>query len=381
MSTEHHGTRPGEREPSGTPGLPTPSPTDRRFTRRSLLLGASATAVAAGALALRGTPPSAATVDDDAGRPYSAGDVLTPWGQLPPHAVGGTGVALTPSGEVLLLHRAGAPFADARLMTTDPLIAIAPDTGQVLRTWGAGQFRSPHGVSVDSRGDVWVTDVMTNRVAVFDGLGSLRHVIGHEYGAGLDTCLSVRNKLTNLPCTADPYIFARPTDVAVAPGGQAYVTDGYRNSRVALFEAGGSFQRAWGELGEGTGEFSIPHGIAVRSDGAIAVADRRNARVQIFTPDGHHLATHTSAQLGRPYDVAYGPDGTLLVLDGGDALDEDDGQRRAYVLALAADGTVTRRWALHDQNAEPHQLAVGRQGELFVAALAGPPLWRWTPPS
>ncbi|MFC7760345.1 peptidyl-alpha-hydroxyglycine alpha-amidating lyase family protein [Catellatospora bangladeshensis] len=334
--------------------------------------------LAAAGLVLRGSPPAAATVDDAVDRATAAGDVLTPWGRTPPQAAGGTGVTVTPDGEVVLLHRAGAPFASGQPMTADPIVVLDPGTGEVRRSWGAGLFRSPHGVSAAPNGDLWVTDVMTNKVTVFGRDGTPRRTLGHDYGTGLDTCLAVRNELTNLPCTGDPYIFARPTDVA--PGADAaYVADGYRNSRVARFAADGTFAHAWGELGDAAGEFSIPHGIALRPDGVVAVADRRNARVQLFTPDGGHLATHASGQLGRPYDVAFGADGTLLALDGGDALDEDGGRRRGYVVALAGDGTVTRRWALRDQDADPHQLAVGPHGELYVAALTGPPLWRWTP--
>ncbi|WP_371821595.1 peptidyl-alpha-hydroxyglycine alpha-amidating lyase family protein [Catellatospora sp. IY07-71] len=344
-----------------------------------MLLAAPAAALAVTGLVLRGSPPQALLVDDGASRTTADGDVLDPWGDLPSQAAGGTGVAVSTDGEVILLHRAGAPFASAPLMTTDPLLALDPGTGQVRRSWGAGLFRSPHAVSVDPAGDVWTTDVMTNQVTVFDRHGRPRRTIGHDYRPGLDTCLAVRNELTNLPCTGDPYTFARPTDVTVTADNRAYVADGYRNSRVARFDAHGSFVHAWGDLGDAAGEFSIPHGIAIRADGTVAVADRRNARVQLFTPDGRHLATHTSAPLGRPFDVAFTADGTLLALDGGDALDEPDGQRRAYVVALAADGTVTRRWALRDQHADPHQLAVGSGGELYVAALTGPPLWRWSP--
>ena len=38
-----------------------------------------------------------------------------------------------------------------------------------------------------------------------------------------------------------PTHFNKPTDVAVAPGGEIYVADGYVNSRVAKFSSEGKF--------------------------------------------------------------------------------------------------------------------------------------------
>ncbi|MEV7004945.1 peptidyl-alpha-hydroxyglycine alpha-amidating lyase family protein [Streptosporangium sp. NPDC051022] len=349
------------------------------ITRRALLIGVPVVAAGAAGLVLRGDPPPAAVVSESADRTTAADAILSPWGRPPAEARIGSGVAVTGSGEVLLLHRGGGAFAGDRVMDVDPVVVLDAATGAFRRSWGAGTFRSPHGISVDERGRVWVTDVTTNRVTVFTPDGRLERSIGHAYGAGLDTCLAVRNVLTALPCTGDPYIFARPTDVAASATGWAYVSDGYRNSRVGAFDTAGRIVRSWGRLGDGDGEFAIPHGIALRGNGDVVLADRRNARVQIFSADGRHLATHSSAEIGRPYDVAVGPGDALYVLDGGDALDEDGGRRRGYVVALAADGSVTRRWALRDQTADPHQLAVGPAGELYVAALNGPPLWRWTP--
>jgi peptidylamidoglycolate lyase len=206
-------------------------------------------------------------------------------------------------------------------------VALDASTGEVTRSWGTGMFSSPHAVSVDDRGGVGHRG---DRGGAADGRPDRR--IGHDYGLGLDTCLAVRNELVNLPCTGDPYIFARPTDVV--HGDDIYVPDGYRNSRIAEFDAAGGFVGSWGGRGDGADECSIPHGIALRANGDVVVADHRHARVQVFTRDGRHLATHASAAIGRPYDVAMGPDDTLYVLDGGDASDEGDGQHRGYVVTL-----------------------------------------------
>jgi len=88
----------------------------------------------------------------------------------------------------------------------------------------------------------------------------------------------------------DPQHFHQPTDVVITPKGDIFVTDGYGNSRVVHFDAQGRFVRAWGKLGVGPGEFSLPHAIDVDSQGRLYVADRNNVRIQVFDQEGKFLA-------------------------------------------------------------------------------------------
>ena len=85
---------------------------------------------------------------------------------------------------------------------------------------------------------------------------------------------------------ADGSHFNRPTDVATADDGSFYVSDGYLNSRVAVFSPEGRFLFEWGTKGGGPGQFNVPHGIALDSYGRVYVADRGNARLQVFDKKG-----------------------------------------------------------------------------------------------
>jgi DNA-binding beta-propeller fold protein YncE len=63
-------------------------------------------------------------------------------------------------------------------------------------------------------------------------------------------------------------------------GDEVYVTD-FDNSRVEVFDRGGTFLRTWGFLGTGDGQFKMPAGVAVQGN-EVFVADRNNNRVQVF---------------------------------------------------------------------------------------------------
>ena len=77
--------------------------------------------------------------------------------------------------------------------------------------------------------------------------------------------------------------FNQPTDIAIRADGSFYVSDGYVNSRVALFDENGRWLQEWGKKGAGEGEFSNPHGLSfVPGSTDVIVADRENSRLQLF---------------------------------------------------------------------------------------------------
>jgi len=84
-------------------------------------------------------------------------------------------------------------------------------------------------------------------------------------------------------------MFNQPTDIAWNAAGDMFVSDGYINSRVAKYDRNGAWVKSWGEPGQGPGQFKLPHAIAVDAQGQVYVADRANARVQVFDSDGKFL--------------------------------------------------------------------------------------------
>ena len=83
--------------------------------------------------------------------------------------------------------------------------------------------------------------------------------------------------------------FNQPTDIAWNAAGDMFITDGYKNSRVAKIDKNGDWVKSWGERGNGPGQFNTPHSVAVDAKNQVYVADRGNARIQVFDSDGNFL--------------------------------------------------------------------------------------------
>ncbi len=145
------------------------------------------------------------------------------------------------------------------------------------------------------------------------------------------------------------------------------MSDGYGNSRVVKFSSTGKFLLEWGRKGSGPGEFDTPHGLALGPQGKLYVADRGNARVQVFDQDGVFLAQWSSAKLGRPWGLTIGKDGFAYVVDGGDQV---PGVERSRVLKLDLDGKVVAAWGSYGkydgQFVWPHDVEVDAEGNVYV---------------
>jgi len=171
-------------------------------------------------------------------------------------------VTVDKQGEVYVFHRGDK---------ADPLIVFDRE-GLYLRSWGKGMFGNPHGIRADSDGNIWVTDNGDHQIFKFDRVGKLLLTLGEKGVPG-----------------EDESHFDRPTDIAFAPTGEVYVSDGYGNARVVKFSKEGKHLTTWGRHGTGPGEFNTVHSVAVATDGTVYVSDRENNRIQIFDPNGKYL--------------------------------------------------------------------------------------------
>jgi DNA-binding beta-propeller fold protein YncE len=155
---------------------------------------------------------------------------------------------------------------------------------------------------------------------------------------------------------ADNQHFNLPTDVAELDDGGVLVSDGYENSRVVKFSSAGESQFQWGSKGSKQGQFDLPHGIAVDSNGRVYVADRSNARVQVFNRDGSYVSEWADPKIGRPYGIAIGPDEKAHIIDGGDQPPEPPDRSRALRLSLT--GKVDRQSNSSRSRSDPNPVSL-----------------------
>ncbi|WP_161569698.1 peptidyl-alpha-hydroxyglycine alpha-amidating lyase family protein [Veronia nyctiphanis] len=285
----------------------------------------------------------------------------------------GSGVDIDSQGNIFFLHRSGYGFNNNTLIDKDVVTVYSPVSHEIIGNWGANQFKSPHGITIDDNDHVWITDIKLNKVYQFDPSGKLLKTFGQNYPFYMEACLKVRNLLKNLPCGQNEYTFARPTDVEVFSDGSFVVSDGYRNSRIVKFAQDGTFQWEVSKLGKADSEFYLPHDLAKDADDNIYVADRRNARIQIFSNQGEWKRTLNFPELGRPYGLDISKDNYLYVADGGDSYEFESGEQRSQILKLTLEGDIVDRYSDFGQSLGkldlPHDIAVNDLGRIFVAEV------------
>lgn len=152
---------------------------------------------------------------------------------------------------------------------SQPPIQAYRSDGMFLRAWGEKSIGLAHQIKIDQDGNIWLADIGLHVVRKFSPQGEILLTIGTPGEFGEDE--------THLD---------KPTDMAIASNGHVFVSDGYGNNRVVHFDQRGKFVKAWGKLGVGPNEFSLPHAIALDSQGRLYVADRNNVRIQVYNAEG-----------------------------------------------------------------------------------------------
>lgn len=247
--------------------------------------------------------------------------------------------------------------------------------GAFLRSWGEDLFTArTHGLTIGPDGSVYCVDEGSHCIYRFSPTGALLLTIGArgvaaETGYDGHTYESIRG--------GPP--FNRPTNLAAAPSGELYVTDGYGNCKVHRYSPTGELIQSWGEPGTGPGQFVLPHGVWVASDGRVLVADRENDRVQIFSPDGRFLEQWTDVQ--RPTNIAIDGAGNVYVSELWWRVGQRSRRRGAIVedqpgrvSVFDAAGRLLVRWGGPDRCAPgnfvaPHDICVDSRGDIYVAEV------------
>jgi DNA-binding beta-propeller fold protein YncE len=247
------------------------------------------------------------------------------------------GIAADASEHVFVFHRG-----------QHPIIEFDRD-GKYIRHWGDNVFLRPHGLRFDAAGNLWAVDDSGHIVVKMDvATGRVRLIVGRKGMKGE---------------TRDS--FNRPTDIAFAPNGDFYVSDGYGNSRVVKFTRDGQYITSWGKKGAGEGEFNLPHSVAVDKRGRVYVGDRENYRMQVFDADGKFITQWK--HVGSPWGVYITEDQSIFMCDG----------HNNRILKLNQEGqilgSIGSPGRLAGQLDFSHHLTVGKSGAIYVAEIKN---WR-----
>jgi DNA-binding beta-propeller fold protein YncE len=290
---------------------------------------------------------------------YKAVDV---WPLPAPSAIGApgpwnfgqvSGVAVNSNGNILVLHRGAHPILEFA------------SSGEFLRSWGDGLFSEgkvfsvdpqhqvkgrtihsgvygpagcdscgAHSIRVDRQENIWVVDASGQVIYKMDQRGQVIMQLGTKgiSGTGQRT-------------------FNLPTDIAFAPNGDIYVSDGYANERIVRFSPAGKYLMQWGTRGSGPGEFTLPHNLAIDAQGRVYVTDRENQRIQVFSPDGKFLKEWPG--IGGISALVMTKDQTLWAGDG----------------LFDLEGNLLGR--LPGPSGGAHGLAVADSGDVYLAQLSG----------
>src|SRR5437660_1430699 len=172
------------------------------------------------------------------------------WPRLPASVQLGecAGVAVDANGHVFIFHRPGRGFdtAATEKLTEPAVLEVDAESGALINAWGANTFLVPHGITVDGSNNVFLTDVGLQQVFEFSHDGKLLLALGEPRVGGWDGTH-----------------FNQPTDIAIRPDGTFYVSDGYVNSRVAIFDRSGKelahvHSRQHRRAGRRSGELATP---------------------------------------------------------------------------------------------------------------------------
>jgi DNA-binding beta-propeller fold protein YncE len=325
--------------------------------------------------------------------PEIAFDSVPDFPNLPPGMNFGEvpGVAVNSKGHVFVFTRSNSASGPAYAPTAAQLLEFSAD-GEFLREIGKGLYAwsFAHSVRIDKDDNIWAIDKGSDMIVKFNPAGRVVWVLGRRKESADEDTKPWEHPNPPLPPVEG--MFRQPTDIAWDSKGNFYITDGYVNSRVAKYDMNGDWVKSWGSKGNGPGQFSTPHSIAIDRSDNVYVGDRANRRVQVFDTEGKFLrmftidvppipgthAVYGNTPTGERLAQGIGAPNSLCITSGPNQvmfLGESTFPGRIFKITLDGKvlGVIGRSGRNLKQFSGAHGLACPSENEIYVAETAN---WR-----
>jgi hypothetical protein len=204
-----------------------------------------------------------------------------------------SGVCVDNQDHVFIVNRNDITDKEAEVARQAPPFIEFDTDGKVVHSFGDWEIvpNTTHGCKIDHENNLWTAGNGDGIIQKYSHDGKLMMQIGKR--GVLDTSDgTLRGRAMNSSHTQ----FNMPSDIPVDPGnGDVYVSDGYGNSRIAVFDRDGEFLRQWGhqgtkeevDAGVGGAFMRVVHCIALGNDELVYVCDRQGDRIQVFDKMGN----------------------------------------------------------------------------------------------
>lgn len=222
-----------------------------------------------------------------------------------------------------------------------PVLAVGPalvladsPTAELVLTWGSsgdqpGEFHSPIGIALNSKNEVFVTDLNNARVQRFSTDGKFIS----EFPLPRDTPDRKSTIVGGILIDADDLLYL------------SFMVQ----HKIEVYRESGDLVRTWGKKGTGPEEFDQPGGMLLASDGNLLICDQCNHRIVKHTTLGRSVCEWGGYGLERGQFDGVAGQGSRF---GGPHFLAKDSQERYYttegvqgrVQQFSKDGTWLSQW-------------------------------------
>lgn len=167
------------------------------------------------------------------------------------------------------------------LLTNDTRnnIIVYNKDGRIINTWG-NEYPGAHGLTIsEENGEEFLFITDTERHQLIKTTLEGEEIMVLDYPSEISEYQSPAEY--------------KPTETAIAPNGDIYVTDGYGLQYIIHYDANGKYIRHWGGKGAGTDSFDCAHGIAIdtrdKENISLLITSRNHNAIKKFSLEGKYL--------------------------------------------------------------------------------------------